>query len=757
MFSRLLLALAAHWVAVMIVTGASVALVIGLVAWQLRKGKRAARPAPEPMPEAEPEVEVAILPPMALPGPRQIRHTVARGFAMLRERVTNRSLRYRTPCFLLIGPAGSGKSTLLRELRPEALAPSDPTDALGCRWHFFDRAVAIEIDGRLLHSDQQPAASHQGWLAMHRALRFHRPERPIDGVVLTIPASDLLGPRRLEGSALTARARALFKRLQSAQRILGVRVPLYVVVTKCDLLQGFQDLCTTIPSNMRGESFGWANPYALETAFAPEWIDEAFESLTADLLEVQMELLARGSAEQPEGLFQFSGNFRALQAPVRTFTAELCRESAYQESFFFRGLYFTGDGTPDPGERLLDAPYGYDDTAVEGGDEGTGSSALPAFPATLAVSREPYFLQDLFTRKIFGEAGLARPVAKSKLSRNRAILAMQAAIVAILLIGGVGLWRADVVLQREGGLLISVLSDIQSDLRLMNTDAPGSNAGPSLTWTTGANNRVFPLLSSMARVNESRLASFFVPSSWASSLHWDISESMRQGFTNVVLPSMYSAMLAKADSIVAPNPSDVEHGATTLVGGGDLPHYLSSVALLGRNLERYDTVAFIGAEDTGLKNVAELVQYLFNEQLPPEFMQNQRYHRTALWESYGQRITAKQRPFYSKRVVDRAEVLLRAYYDSLAARLQDVNDRFQDAEEVQRLTPEELADFRRLRDELVQVKSALDGSEPFWFDESKPVGPSLLAILDSIPATPLTHPDSIQHDFEQMFYRVRRE
>ena len=759
--SQFLIRLAAHWPTVLGVTVGAVLIVCLLLIRQMNKAKRAAAPQPDMAPagDLEAAVEVELLPPPAIPAPRQVRRTVARGFRTLRERVTSRTLRYRTPCFLLLGPESAGKTTLLRQLAPEAVSPADLTEAIGCRWHFFDRAVTIEVDGRLLLSDTQPGASDQAWAALHRALRFHRPERPIDGVVLAIPASDLFGPKRLDPEALVLRARGVYKRLQSAQRILGLRIPLYVVVTKCDLLVGFQDLCVAVPEEKRGESFGWSNPYALESAFVPEWIDEAFDSISDDLFEVQMEFLARGEVEDPDGLFQFSGTFRSLHDPLRTFTTELCRESAYQESFFFRGIYFTGDGTPDAAERLLDSDYHDQDAA-----ESTETWALPPLPATLAVSREPYFLHDLFVDKIFGEAGLARSVAGSRVSRNRAILAMQAAILLIIVGGGIGIWRASVVLERESGLLLSVLSDIRVDLDFLNERATLPGKQPVRSWGTALNNRVFPLLSSMARVNENRLASFFLPSSWASSLHWDISESMRQGFTNIVLPAMYNAILAKADSIVAPpSPTattiDAIANASAMPGidGGQLPRYLSAVARLGRNLQRYDTVSFVGAEDTELQNLASLVQYLFAEELPPEFLENKRYHRTALWESYGQRITPRDRPRYNAAVVDRSEVLLRNYYDGLIYRLADIHARFQSAEAVQRLTPADLADFRKLRDELADVQRVLDGSEPFWFDETKPVGASLLSILDSIPATPLTTPKPIRDDFTRTFYKVRKE
>lgn len=756
--SQLLVRMAEVWPVILIITGLAIVLTVLLAYRQVRRSPAPASVTLGPPSDAvlEADVEVDVLPPAELPSPRQIRRTVAHGFRTLRERVTSRALRFRTPCFLLLGAGGAGKSTLLRQLGPDAVAPADATRAAGCRWHFYDRAVAIEVDGRLLQPGRASGASEKGWKALHRALRFHRPERPIDGIVLALPASDFFGPRSLDQDALVLRARGIFERLQAAQRALGLRVPLYLLVTKCDLLPGFQDFCDAVPEEKREESFGWANPYALDSAFSAAWIDEAFSSLSADLFRVQVELLAKDEADAPEGVFHFSRPFRALHEPLRAFITELCRESAYQEAFFFRGIYFTGDGTDDPAERLLDSVYHEVEVSVEPSEQTLiGAGALPPLPATLEVSREPYFLRDFFERKVFGETGLARSVSRSRLSRNRTILALQTAIIAVILIGGIGIWRGTVTLERERGLLLSVLTDIRSDLQLLANSPAGSALPAAGGGRPVMHQRVFPMLSSMARVNIDRLSSIFLPSSWVTSLHWDISESMRQGFTHVVLPSMHDAILLKADSLVQPPSTAVF--ASMGPSGEELTDYLRGIVRLGENLERYDTVSFLGAEQTELQSVSALVLYLFDEQLPPEFQGNQRYHRIALWESYGQRITARDRPTFNEDVLRRSEALVRGHYDAVITWLEGINLRFEAAGQAQRMTAADLADFRALRDDLLTVERALAGSESFWFDGSQPLGSSLIELLDSVPETAMTSPGRLRREFEEMFHRVRRE
>ena len=66
-----------------------------------------------------------------------------------------------------------------------------------------------------------------------------RPRRPINGVLLTVSVQDLLALPPDQRKEQAARLRG---RMQELQQRLGVKVPVYVLVTKCDLLAGFNEL-----------------------------------------------------------------------------------------------------------------------------------------------------------------------------------------------------------------------------------------------------------------------------------------------------------------------------------------------------------------------------------------------------------------------------------------------------------------------------------------------------------------------------------
>ena len=68
----------------------------------------------------------------------------------------------------------------------------------GCNWWFFDEGIMLDIDGELVLRRDGKSHDARGWKALLDSLLKNRPQRPIDGVVLTIPATELIGSEKSE-------------------------------------------------------------------------------------------------------------------------------------------------------------------------------------------------------------------------------------------------------------------------------------------------------------------------------------------------------------------------------------------------------------------------------------------------------------------------------------------------------------------------------------------------------------------------------
>src|SRR5256714_7101922 len=216
--------LSAYWpyiLVALILLAIVVAILLYLV---LRRARRRAAPQGLSLAPAASKVEKPEYAPLSGLG---LKLSFKRAIKMLRAHVTRRDYRYRLPWFLLVGESGAGKTTLLAETGM-SLPLGKPSEQLygvkqGVNWFFFDRGVVMDVAGDfVLRPDGEPS-DKRGWNTIARLLQKYRPERPLDGVVLTIPCADLTG---VGGGALTLDQRArieqkaacLYRKLWQAQK-----------------------------------------------------------------------------------------------------------------------------------------------------------------------------------------------------------------------------------------------------------------------------------------------------------------------------------------------------------------------------------------------------------------------------------------------------------------------------------------------------------------------------------------------------------
>ena len=92
-----------------------------------------------------------------------------------------------------------------------------------------------------------------GWLAFLGLLKRTRARQPLNGVLVAIALSDIAAappPERL------AHARAIRRRVKELYDQLGVRVPVYAVFTKADLIAGFTEFFDDLDRERRGQVWG---------------------------------------------------------------------------------------------------------------------------------------------------------------------------------------------------------------------------------------------------------------------------------------------------------------------------------------------------------------------------------------------------------------------------------------------------------------------------------------------------------------------
>jgi type VI secretion system protein ImpL len=142
---------------------------------------------------------------------------------------THKSL-YDLPWYVFIGAPGSGKTTALvnsgLKFPLEQRLGKGPVGGVGgtrnCTWWFTDEAVFLDTAGRYTTQDSDPTSDSAGWKEFLGLLRQYRKRRPLNGVILTISASDVMTLNADGREAYVAAAR---RRLDELNRELRVQLP----------------------------------------------------------------------------------------------------------------------------------------------------------------------------------------------------------------------------------------------------------------------------------------------------------------------------------------------------------------------------------------------------------------------------------------------------------------------------------------------------------------------------------------------------
>ena len=262
---------------------------------------------------------------------------------------------YDLPWYLIIGPPGSGKTTaLVNSGLKFPLAGDRAAQAIEgvggtryCDWWFTDQAVLIDTAGRYTTQDSDAKADKKSWLAFISMLRENRPRQPINGVIVAVSIADLLG---LEAAEISAHADAIRKRLAELHEELKISFPVYVVLTKMDLIAGFTQYFADLDEVKRqvvwGATFQTPDRSANLVGKAPEEIDLLIQRLSERMAE---RLQDEPDVKSRTLMFGLPAQISAIRKQVCDFLNRVFEPTRYQASAALRGFYFTSatqEGTP---------------------------------------------------------------------------------------------------------------------------------------------------------------------------------------------------------------------------------------------------------------------------------------------------------------------------------------------------------------------------------------------------------------------------
>ena len=314
---------------------------------------------------------------------------------MKRSKVGGRRFLRDMPWYMFIGPPATGKTTALKQSGLHfPINLSDDLRGVGgtrnCDWFFTEDAVLIDTAGRYVEQQSDPEGDAAEWAGFLALLKKHRGRRALNGVIATISVEELVEDQ----AAIRAHGREMRKRLAELRETLGIQLPVYLMITKADLIPGFGAFFDDLSTAEREQVWG----ATLEPGVRVDGVTIERE-MKALLGQLEARLPARIAEELPLSqraeVFRFPSQIEALVPSLKTLIDAAFRESQYEETPWLRGFYFTSatqEGSPI-------------DRMIGGLAAGFG---LAAPPPERRAAHEPrsFFLRDLLARVVFGEAGL---------------------------------------------------------------------------------------------------------------------------------------------------------------------------------------------------------------------------------------------------------------------------------------------------------------------------------------------------------------
>lgn len=353
----------------------------------------------------------------------------------LAARMSGRYL-YELPWYMIIGAPGSGKTTALRNSglqfpladKMGELAVRGVGGTRNCDWWFTDQAVLIDTAGRFTTQDSDQANDSATWSGFLGLLKKSRPRQPLNGVLVTVSVSDLIAKSAAERAHHAATVR---QRMQELHERLNIRFPIYLLVTKCDLLAGFMDTFAALDKAQRAEPWGFT--FALDKSGLPKQppVSEMGPEFDTLLQRVTDGLIDRMQAEPDPArrarIYGFPSQFANLRGVLHEFVEAVFSPSPYEAQPMLRGVYFvsgTQEGTPI--DRML------------GSIARQYQLERAVLPPQQASGRS-YFLSRLLTEVVFAEHGLAGTNISWERKRAALVVAGYAGI-GLLSVGAIAAW-----------------------------------------------------------------------------------------------------------------------------------------------------------------------------------------------------------------------------------------------------------------------------------------------------------------------------
>lgn len=333
-----------------------------------------------------------------------------------------RDYLYTRPWYVIIGPPGAGKTTALLNSGLRFPFSEQAVKGVGgtrnLDFWFADEAVMVDTAGRYTTQDSDYQVDSRGWTSFLSLLKRHRSLQPINGIIVAMGVDELI---KSDCAQIDAHAKAVRRRLVEVRKTLEVAAPVYVMLTKADLLAGFTEYYDDLDVEGRRAVLGATIPFA-EGKPGAESLAKAFDGMTQALSDRQAKrLFEEVDPARRSLLLGFPAQLGSLRSRLMRFL-DGAFVAGDEPSGRLRGFYLSsGMQEGAPLDRILSGMADVFDRPAQT-QQGAGGSG------------RAYFLNRLLTEVMFPEAGLVTMDPKARARQRTQLVGALAAVGAVTLL-----------------------------------------------------------------------------------------------------------------------------------------------------------------------------------------------------------------------------------------------------------------------------------------------------------------------------------
>jgi len=302
---------------------------------------------------------------------------------------------YAKPWYLFIGNNGAGKSSIINnsELTFER---SEEVDLINRKIQASNGPVQFYLSSEAVIVERVEEENSDGnWPEFLKWLNNKKKGRPLNGLVVSIDIESLVNSSVNERKVL---AKKVTDEVRSLNDLLGIRLPVYLVVTKVDLLEGFTEFyaedstedfedslfCFTFPlaiDSKQGSDMDWAGTFSEQYGVLIDYLNESLQERIINE-DISVEVYA------------FVRQMIGFKTILYSFLSEVFKESAHSTYPLLRCIFFTSS-------EQQSLPFNAVAESV---------SNLFGAPELVYLQRRGYskniFIKNIFLKKILPESGL---------------------------------------------------------------------------------------------------------------------------------------------------------------------------------------------------------------------------------------------------------------------------------------------------------------------------------------------------------------